>query len=233
MPEIYATKLLSKFVFVKNRFDFLFQYIAPEKKEKLKRFKRWEDFQRGLISDVLIRSIICRKLNIRNFDIEFRLNKHGKPYLKDNNFYFNISHSGEWVICVIDKRNIVGIDIEEVKKVDLNIIHQVFHPNEVDMFNNFDTSVEKKDLFFDIWTIKESYIKANGRGLSIYPNTMEVRFNRENNIRLLLENIDTNRFFKQYKMIDGYKIAVCNYSSNSFPEKVILRDLDEIIADIK
>ncbi|MCL0028295.1 hypothetical protein M1M88_01070 [Peptococcaceae bacterium] len=48
--------------------------------------------------------------------MSFVENDYGKPFLKNtNDLYFNVSHSGEWVVCAIHHHPI-GIDIEQVKK---------------------------------------------------------------------------------------------------------------------
>lgn len=60
-------------------------------------------------------------------------NDNGKPYIKNSNIYFNISHSNDYVVCVFNNKN-VGIDIEK----------------------------KKKDFDIKSFTLKESYTKMKG-----------------------------------------------------------------------
>lgn len=62
----------------------------------------------------MIRSIICKRYKISNQDIKYNYNKYGKPdWIGDRCFYFNISHSGDWIVCIVGN-NSVGIDIEHM-----------------------------------------------------------------------------------------------------------------------
>ena len=77
---------------------------------------------------------------------------------------FNISHSGEYVICAIGKNVRIGIDVEEIKKTDLNNFKKVMTGEQ---WTAIHQSPEPFKTFFKYWTIKESVIKADSRGLSI------------------------------------------------------------------
>jgi 4'-phosphopantetheinyl transferase len=68
------------------------------------------------IYDVKVSDICEEKLKIDNKYIRINKNQYGKPYLKEYpNFNFNISHSGEYVLCAVDDKSI-GIDVEEEGK---------------------------------------------------------------------------------------------------------------------
>lgn len=142
-------------------------YINVEKRDKINRFKNEKDMLRSLISDVLVRGIICSKLHIKNYEIIYDYNKYGRPRIKNKvNFHFNISHSGKWVVVVIDDE-IVGIDIEEIKEMEyLDIAKRFFHQNEYNWLL-IKNGKEKAEGFFKLWTAKESYVKMQGKGLTI------------------------------------------------------------------
>jgi 4'-phosphopantetheinyl transferase len=64
-----------------------------------------------LIMEIIIKTIIIKELEIENKFIFFDKNEYGKPYLRGySKFNFNISHSGDFVVCAIDELS-VGIDI--------------------------------------------------------------------------------------------------------------------------
>jgi 4'-phosphopantetheinyl transferase len=138
-----------------------------------------------------------------SFDIYY--GKFGKPFLKNNLFYFNISHSGEYTICGISAQEI-GVDIQKVKKIiDRKILKSFFAPSELDMLDLGDM---KDDLFTEIWTVKESYLKMLGTGLhkplrsfSVvqYGTNYEIIDEEKRNCKLLVKTL--------YK---DYKIAICS-----------------------
>lgn len=91
-------------------------------------------------------------------------NEKGKPYLKNDNIYFNISHSKDLIAIIIDNKE-CGIDIEYIdyeRKID-KLIPRVLSPIEQLKFNK---AVDKYEYFYKIWTIKEAYLKYIGTGIS-------------------------------------------------------------------
>ena len=77
---------------------------------------------------------------------------------------------------------------------------------------------KKKNLFFDFWTVKESYLKAIGTGLTKPLNTFTVVKNADS-IQLVDNENDNLVFVKQYSFIDNYKLSVCAFE-NEFDDKV-------------
>ena len=120
-------------------------------------------------------------------------NEHGKPYISGNSWYFNLSHSGDYLAMVFSGRE-CGIDIQERRPVK----------NFVRMCGKFSISEERTCLdvgecaFFDIWAAKEAYGKCLGVGL-----TDEV-------LKEYIWNGKKGFVFKQNPMwVDGYSICVC------------------------
>ena len=106
MIEIYA--LNQNELLDDAQFHTLLSYVSSEKKSRIHRYLRRASAQQALLSDLLARSIIHDKLSIKNRDIHFGKNDYGKPFLLGkNDFHFNLSHSGDWVVCAISD-NVVG-----------------------------------------------------------------------------------------------------------------------------
>ena len=99
-------------------FKQLSNLVSNEKKERMKRLLNSCDVNRILIGDLLIRSLICQKYKINNEEIRFKYNEYGKPFVENfSDFHFNLSHSGEWVVCTTANFN-VGIDIEKISEIE-------------------------------------------------------------------------------------------------------------------
>jgi len=92
------------------------------------------------------------------------VDSYGKPYLKSNNIYFNLSHSGEWVVLAISEKYKIGIDIEKIDTINYYNFENCFNSQEWKNIINSNNIIHK---FYKYWTWKESIIKADGRGLSI------------------------------------------------------------------
>ena len=181
--------------------------VAPEKSARLRRFYWEEDKLRGLFGDLLIRDLIRQKTGLHNQEISFTANEYGKPFLKDHDHVqFNLSHSGVWVVGVIDKQP-VGIDVEQVQSIDLGISENYFSPDE---HEDLMSKADKFDYFFTLWALKESYIKILGKGLSHPLNAFSIKFIDNHEIIIKVEGKRIHDiFFRQYHIDKEYKMAVC------------------------
>jgi 4'-phosphopantetheinyl transferase len=94
-------------------------------------------------------------------------NDHGRPCLDDPSYDFNISHSGEKVVIIIGTGK-VGVDIEKHRNVDLSLFNRQFSEKE---WLTIHQSMHPQKRFFELWSIKEAAIKADGRGVSILSKT--------------------------------------------------------------
>ncbi|MGE5342618.1 MAG: 4'-phosphopantetheinyl transferase family protein [Candidatus Omnitrophota bacterium] len=217
MIDVYALRLDFSEKFDLSLFETLLNYVSPEKRVRIKKFVREEDRLRGLFADLLIRHVIREKLGIPNKDIDFTTNYYGKPALKGrDDIEFNLSHSGEWVVGVIDNHP-VGIDVEQIQSIDLDISKHYFSEDEhFDLMNKSD----KFDYFFTLWSLKESYIKILGKGLSHPLNAFSIKYHSPENISMHINGqaID-DIFFRQYPIHNGYKMAVCT-SHKRIPAQV-------------
>ncbi len=209
MIEVYAVNLKNKLS--QDIYHQLFCQVSEEKQERIKKFRRIEDAQRSLISDVLVRRIITNKLRLKNEDIVFEYNEYGKPALKQQQgCSFNTSHAGDWIVCAVHELP-VGIDVEHIQPIEFDIAKRFFSHEEYQELMQKEES-QRLSYFYELWTLKEAYIKAVGKGLSIpldsfcfHINSAKIIFNSKEDTR--------NYSFKQYKIDPDYKMAVCGMDS--------------------
>ncbi|MBS4536683.1 4'-phosphopantetheinyl transferase superfamily protein [Clostridium sp. D2Q-14] len=217
--KIYAVKIVD---INEDKLLYLCSSIDLEKNKRIVKFIDKKDKIRTLIGDILVRIIIANELNINNECIIFDKNQYGKPYLKNYpKFHFNISHSGDFVVCAIDK-NPIGIDIEKIKYIEYrDIAKRYFTMNESKYIIEKDLSAQLT-RFYEIWTLKESYIKCIGQGLSIPLKSFSINMDKYKNIESI-EDYENNRYFLKLLELDlNYKIAVCSLN------KEILDNIDII-----
>ncbi len=107
----------------------------------------------------IFNKIVLQQILNNNLE-DLKYSEFGRPHL-ENYPIFNISHSNQIVICAISKDGKIGIDVEELKKINFQgLSKRYFHYNEQQLIKN------KKD-FFKIWTRKEAILKAQGCGLRV------------------------------------------------------------------
>lgn len=214
--KIYGIKILD----INNeRLNDLSLTVSTDVKLKIKRFVNKEDKIRALISDMLIKILISNNLKLKIKDIVVSKNKFGKPYLKNyKNFNFNISHSGEFVVCCIDAKP-VGIDIEEIKQIEYKDIAEKFFVNREYKIIRACNKNQQLAKFYEFWTLKESYVKYCGEGLSIPLNSFLIDIRAADNIELV-NNRERNICVLDLINIDrDYKLAIC--SKNKIDSKKV------------
>ncbi|WP_271730054.1 4'-phosphopantetheinyl transferase family protein [Aquimarina algiphila] len=99
----------------------------------------------------------------------YKRDKLNKPFISNNFFNFNISHSANVVVCIFSKQDI-GIDIEEINEVNFKDFENVFSASEMEKINKYG-----KEKFYKFWTAKESVSKAIGEGLYMSYTSIKIK----------------------------------------------------------
>ena len=95
--------------------------------------------------------------------------KYGKPFFINHpEISFSLSHSGRIVLCVISVCP-VGCDVEKLNRLNDRTAARCFHSAEIAALQS--GGVEKPE---SIWTLKESFVKCIGQGLSCPFNSFSV-----------------------------------------------------------
>ncbi|MFP4470823.1 MAG: 4'-phosphopantetheinyl transferase family protein [Bacteroidota bacterium] len=222
MIEIYGCRLMdsNRFLEIKN---LILEYLPEASREKINRYKSPVDQQRKMIGEMLVRSVTASKLKLNSHDIHFYYSEKNKPLLLDlDTLHFNISHSGDWVVAAFSEQP-VGVDVEKVRKMNSGVARRFFSEEEVAALTRLPLS-RQTDLFFELWTCKESYLKAIGTGLTRALNSFTVR-HEDHGIGLYEENRRVNVYLQQFTLDRSHKLAVCGY------EDEICRDVRRLFVD--
>ncbi len=143
----------------------LLELLTSEEQKQYAQYRKEDDKKTFLCARIILREEF-RKMGIP-FNQEISFNKYNKPFLADYpDFHFNISHSGNYVMLGISKYPI-GVDIEKIitfdRKTIMKLSKIVFHESEVQLLSQHNVK-DVQFLFTKLWTIKESFIKAIGKG---------------------------------------------------------------------
>ena len=143
-------------------------------------------------------------------------NLRGKPHLSGN-MPFNISHAGDYAVLALS-RHAVGVDLEQVRPLDWRkIASRFFHPLELAYLEQ---AKMPETEFFRIWTLKESYLKAEGTGFSISPASFAVLPDGNRSASFFME---TAYRFTRIDAFPGYCLSVCSLEGD-VPEYVSMRE---------
>jgi len=101
---------------------------------------------------------------------KFSYNEHGKPSLVDEQLHINLSHAKSAVVAGFSE-TAIGVDVEFIRKTYPKIVcKRVFTPLEIEQIEN---AKDPTGTFFKFWTLKESFVKCIGQGLSFPLKTVE------------------------------------------------------------
>lgn len=140
-----------------------FELMPESRKNAINRYKSLQDRMRSLGAGILLNSVLAENCPEVPLPPEIDFKKDGKPFLAGfDNVHFNLSHSGTYAVCAFDETP-VGIDIERIRPVKAGITERFFSVQE-QQFSDA-CSKDKAKAFFAVWTRKEAFLKAVGKGL--------------------------------------------------------------------
>lgn len=156
---------------ISTQLENLYYMLSTEEREKAYNFYFELHKNKYIVRRAALRQILSKYCKVRPINIDFKYNHCGKPYLRRNRFnlQFNMSHSQDMAILAIAKKHSIGADIECIKPVNdlTTIVKKFFSIRE-----NFDYLLipehHKTKAFYSVWTRKEAFTKAIGKGL-LYP----------------------------------------------------------------
>ena len=189
------------------------QLISLVDQERQARVRAFGDSRSGLLTlaaGLLLYAIFGEQAS----HAQFERGRHGKPTLRDH-APFNITHAGDYAVLALSKQT-VGVDLEHFRPVDWRrISERFFHPEERAFLAR---SPEPEKDFFRIWTLKESYLKAEGTGFSVSPVSFAVLPSGENKATFLSE---TPYRFARLSAFPNYCLSVCSLEDEIAPSVVL------------
>lgn len=142
-------------------FQYLLRFSPADKQQRILRQRIKQNADTMVAGSALVRYVLRKVFHIPR-DAHIAYGEFGKPYLPDYpNVYFNLSHSGQYVVCAVSDRP-VGIDIQVIRPYYLDVVRRVYNPRELEQIKN---SADPASEFTKLWTKKEAYLKMLGCGL--------------------------------------------------------------------
>lgn len=150
------------------------QMLDPVELARLDRLRFASDRHLFLVSHALLRCVLGRTLGCEPESLEFERGVHGKPQLSyqcpaSAPLAFNLSHSGgQAVVAVHAGAAAIGVDIESHRpgrRFDA-LAQRYFSAAEVVALRALPYEA-RRERFYDLWTLKEAYLKARGTGLQL------------------------------------------------------------------
>lgn len=195
----------------KSYFDIINSIFPDFVNEKLSMIKSSNAYKSSTGAWALLAYALL-SLNITDSikNIKFTKNKYGKIDFENIPFHFNISHSGCLALVSISE-GLIGCDIEQIKEPNYRIIDRFFAKDEISYINRIDNEILKKQMFYRYWTMKESYLKCLGTGLTGSLDSFSVIMNNQ-----IGDIIKINDYYIKEYIVNGYSCTICSEISSFF-----------------
>ena len=216
-------------------------WITEDELERYRRFRFERDRRLFLATRVLVRDLLSRYAVVAPADWRFVADRAGKPHVSGPALtpalHFNLANTSGLVICGVSvAHDALGVDVERVGRV----------VDYISLAGRFFAAAETEDLrtlpperqpqrFFEYWTLKESYIKAREKGLSIPLDTFSFRFSGDRHVAIAIDRDQADppsrwRFW-QFSLAPDYLAALCAERIGRDAPRLVLKKIVPLVSE--
>ena len=152
----------------------LLTLLPGELLQKVEKYRRWQDAYGSLFGKHLLTAAL-RAEGFPGDLSRLEYSAYGRPFLAGGPD-FNISHSGTRVVCILGAQGGVGIDLEEIRDLDIGDFRSQFSGLE---WEAICSARQPLRAFYHYWTAKECLSKADGRGLNLPLADLKIEHNTQ------------------------------------------------------
>ncbi|MGJ4849193.1 4'-phosphopantetheinyl transferase family protein [Bacillota bacterium Meth-B3] len=225
--KLYALNV--RWLYEERVFFRLLAFLGDDRRRKALLYRFAKDRALSLGAGLILNLALIREEPELPWPPRIRLGGYGKPFLADKGApSFNLSHSGEYAVCAIGREG-VGVDIEQIGIADPGVARRCFVERELLRVMPDGIHVDAEE-FCRLWTLKESFIKRIGTGLSSDPLRFEILGKADMRVR---QDYDAQSYrCRLYEEVPGYKLALC-ITSDGFPDRVEIIEKEELLSAIE
>lgn len=204
--------------------------ISQDRQERIELLRHNSDRLRSVCGELLVRKYFSELPGMSHQAVRFTTGPYGKPYAANlPDVHFTVSHAGRWVVAAFAGLP-VGIDVEQVQlPIDPAVPNLVMSAAELLEYVRL-RDEEKGAYFYRVWTLKESFVKALGAGLSMDPATITLAADA-----CMVNGNRISARFMEYDLDENYRTAVCVLGDAPIPavaEQLEMSCFDRLLADI-
>ncbi|SAL32849.1 4'-phosphopantetheinyl transferase [Caballeronia udeis] len=193
--------------------------LSEDERRQEARYHFADDRKRHVVTRSLVRSVLSHYADVSPADWTFSANAFGRPQIAGAQagkeaLRFNVSHTRGLIALGVTRGRELGVDVEHVsaRRIGTGIAEHFFSPREAAALTQV-APERRQERFFEYWTLKESYIKARGMGMSISLDQFSFHFPHPGAVRLEMQpELGDNQArwsFWQYRPARDYLLAIC------------------------
>jgi len=205
--------------------------LSNQELDKYRRLHFQQDRHRYLVSHALVRKTLSRYIDRPPADWCFSRGEHGRPEIANPGtppLRFNLTHTVGLVGCIVTRNNDCGIDAERItaRHATPGIAERMFSETEYRELRRLEGQ-ESLEYFFTRWTLRESYVKALGIGISFPTRKLTFSVNRENSVEISLhpelEDQRINWQFQLFKPTAEHIVATAIRRNSEMDKRIVTR----------
>lgn len=194
--------------------------LSVEEQRRAQRFLVERDRRRYLVTRALVRTVLARFTGVAPECLAFRENRYGKPALctmgaASGGLSFNLSHCDDMIVLALTRDRALGVDVENIalKPAPIHIAQRYFAREEIATLGGLPADGQGR-RFFELWTLKEAYIKARGMGLAIPLDQFGFRFDQCGHLDMWIHphlgDQPSRWHHRQIRIAPDYLVGLCS-----------------------
>lgn len=209
--------------------------LTEEESAQQQRFYFDKDRHRYLVTRAMVRTVLSRYAPIESAAWRFSKGSHGRPAIENDHpaaraLYFNLSHTDGLIMLGVTRGQELGVDTENLQRrpVSIDVADRFFSSEEVAELHATAVAAQH-ERFFHYWTLKESYIKARGLGLSIPLDQFGFHFPSRTDVQIRMDatlgDSPARWRFWQMRPAPDYMAALCVERRHKVAPRLIMRSV--------
>lgn len=191
------------------RLERLLSLLSPHRREKAL-LCRSDAARRLSAGAAYLLSAALARIGVDERSVTYQTGDNGKPFVAGlPGIDFSLSHSGKMVMCALGDAGAVGCDIESLRERGTAVARRFFTESE---YRHIICAAEPEREFIRCWTLKESYVKMLGTGLSIPLSSFEINPGPPPAVVGM-----PALFFYEYEPAESYAAALCTAAPPTAP----------------
>ena len=190
------------------------QILPLERQKRIHNMKQEKSRKQSMGVGLLLQKVLAL---YHMQDSQVFVGERGKP--KIEGLEFNLSHSGNMVVCAVSEKP-VGCDVEELRKAPKGVVARYYSDVEQAYLSRFSADEYDRE-FFRLWTMKESYVKMTGEGLRVPFEAYEIAMEDVGSI--VVRDGKIQNCYLSTMELEGHIMSICAESSDSV--EIIWEDL--------
>jgi 4'-phosphopantetheinyl transferase len=167
---------------IKPLFRSLESNLSEDERERASRYVQQKTREQFVLVRGLLREILAERINSINSgsvtasSLRFGYSQFGKPFLSEyREWQFNVAHTRNVALIAVARHRAVGVDVQWCNpEIDIEkAMTKAYSDSEKTLLQEL-APQSKRAMSFQLWTLKEAYVKADGRGLSLDLKNIDV-----------------------------------------------------------